>query len=87
MLCPSFRYLVSSAHKSRWSEWLPGKTPVLVMFQEGKDKKLSGAIAGGSDNFLSGIKGNGKDKLLSTLTAALSVVFAVLAVVLYVIVG
>ena len=29
----------------------------------------------------------GKDKLLSTLTAALSVVFAVLAVVLYVIVG
>lgn len=60
---------------------------VLVMFQEGKDKKLSGAIAGGSDNFLSGIKGNGKDKLLSTLTAALSVVFAVLAVVLYVIVG
>jgi len=60
---------------------------VLVMFQEGKDKKLSGAIAGGADNFLGGIKGSGKDKLLSTLTAALSVVFAVLVIVMYVIVG
>ena len=59
----------------------------LVLMQQGKDKKLSGAIAGGADNFLGGIKGSGKDKLLSTLTAALSVVFAVLVIVMYVIVG
>lgn len=60
---------------------------VLVMMQKSKDGKLSGAIAGGSDNFLSGSKGNDKDKLLSTLTAIFSVIFAILVVAMYLIVG
>lgn len=60
---------------------------VLVMLQKGKDKRLSGAIAGGTDNFLGGSKVKSKDKLLSTLTAVLSVVFAILVIAMYIIVG
>ena len=61
---------------------------VLVMMQKSKEGNLSGAIAGGSDNFLSGSKkGNNKDKLLSTLTAIFSVIFGILVVAMYVIVG
>ena len=60
---------------------------VLVMLQKGKDKKLSGAIAGGADSFFGGTKGNDKDKLLSTLTAVFSVIFAILVVVMYIIAG
>lgn len=60
---------------------------VLVMLQKGKDKKLSGAIAGGADSFFGGAKGNDKDKLLSTLTAVFSVIFAVLVVAMYIIAG
>ena len=59
----------------------------LVLMQQGKDKKLSGAIAGGMDNFLGGAKGDQKDKLYSTLTAVFSAIFAILVIVLYVIVG
>ena len=60
---------------------------VLVMMQKSKDKQLSGAIAGGMDNFLGGSKAEKKDKLLSTLTAIFSVIFAILVVVMYIIVG
>ena len=60
---------------------------VLVMLQKSKDSKLSGAIAGGADNFFGGAKGNDKDKLYSTLTAILSVVFGILVVAMYIIAG
>lgn len=60
---------------------------VLVMLQKSKEGNLSGAIAGGSDNFFSGSKGSDKDKVLSTLTAIFSVIFAVLVVVMYIVVG
>ena len=62
---------------------------VLVMMQKSKEGNLSGAIAGGSDskNFLGGSKGNDKDKVLSTLTAIFSSIFAVLVVVMYIVVG
>jgi len=60
---------------------------VLVMLQKSKDKQLSGAIAGGMDNFLGGSKGDKKDKLYSTLTAILSVVFGIIVVVMYVVIG
>ena len=60
---------------------------VLVMMQKSKEGNLSGAIAGGSDNFLGGSKGSNKDKVLSNLTAIFSVIFAVLVVVMYVVVG
>jgi len=60
---------------------------VLVMLQKSKDKQLSGAIAGGMDIFLGGSKGDKKDKLYSTLTAILSVVFGIIVVVMYVVIG
>ena len=60
---------------------------VLVMLQKSKDKQLSGAIAGGMDNFLGGSKGDKKDKLFSTLTAILSVVFGIVVIVMYVVCG
>ena len=61
---------------------------VLVMMQKSKEGNLSGAIAGGSDNFFGGSKkGSDKDKLLSTLTAICSVIFGILVVAMYIIVG
>ena len=55
---------------------------VLVLLQQGKDKNLSGAIAGGADTFFGKSKGANNDKLLSTITAVASVIFAVVVVVM-----
>ena len=55
---------------------------VLVLFQQGKEKNLSGAIAGGADTFFGKSKGANNDKLLSTITAVASIVFAVVVVVM-----
>ena len=55
---------------------------VLVLFQQGKDKSLSGAITGGADTFFGKSKGANNDKLLSTITAVASIVFAVIVVVM-----
>lgn len=59
---------------------------VLVLFQSGKDKKLSGAISGGADSFYSKSKSGKKDVLLSKLTLASTVIFAVLVVFMYIVV-
>ncbi len=56
---------------------------VAVLMQPGKDKRLSGAIAGGADTFFSKGKAGSMDKVLGKLTAALCVVFFVLVLVLY----
>lgn len=58
----------------------------LVLVQQGKDKKLSGAIAGGSDTFYGKSKGASKDKVLSTITAIAAVLFVVIVVAMYLIV-
>lgn len=58
---------------------------VLVMMQSDKDTKLSGTIAGGSDTYFGKNKGNTRDKLLSKLTAVISVVFVLLVVAMYII--
>ena len=60
---------------------------IAVLMQQGKNHNLSGAIAGGADNFFKNSKGDSKDKLFSTLTAICSVIFAVLVVAMYIIVG
>ncbi len=60
---------------------------VAVLMQPGKDKRLSGAIAGGADTFFSKGKASSMDKVLSKLTVALCVVFFVLILVLYCIVA
>ena len=58
----------------------------LVLMQQGKDKKLSGAIAGGSDSFYGKSKGAGKDKMLSVVTTVIAIVFVVVVLAMYFIV-
>ncbi|MEE1115714.1 MAG: preprotein translocase subunit SecG [Clostridia bacterium] len=60
---------------------------VAVLAQSGKDKNLSGAIAGGTDTFFGKTKGNTIDKLLSKITAAVGVIFTLLVIVMYIVVS
>jgi preprotein translocase subunit SecG len=58
----------------------------LVLLQSGKDKRLSGSIAGVAETFFAG---NGKktdDKMLSRITTIASFVFVILVVAFYLIV-
>ena len=55
----------------------------LVLLQSSKDKGLSGTIAGGSDTFFGKSNSANKDKILSTATAIISALFAVLVLVMY----
>ena len=54
----------------------------LVLMQSGKDKSLSGSIAGGAETFFGKSKASTMDKVLSKLTIVGSVLFVVLAIVL-----
>lgn len=56
---------------------------VAVLMQPGKDKRLSGAIAGGADTFFAKGKAGKWDQLLSKVTVALCIVFFVVILVLY----
>ena len=58
----------------------------LVLTQQGKDKRLSSTIAGGSDTFYGKSKGADKDKVLSTITAIAAALFVVIVVAMYLIV-
>ena len=57
----------------------------VVLLQPGKDKRLSGAIAGGADTFYGKNKGKSKQKKLSKLTAIASIVFVVVALATFVV--
>jgi len=57
----------------------------LVLMQQGKDKKLSGAIAGGSDTFYGKNKTADKDKVMSVITAIVGVVFVAIVIAMYLI--
>ena len=57
---------------------------VAVLMQPGKDKRLSGAIAGGADTYFGKTKGKARDKIFSRITTVLAIVFAILAVVAYI---
>lgn len=59
---------------------------VLVLMQSGKDKSLSGAIAGGAETFFGKNKAKAMDKVLSNLTIILSAVFVVAAVALVIVI-
>ena len=59
---------------------------VLVLFQSGKDKGLSGTIAGGAETFFGKSKGNTMDKWLSKATIAVSVVIVVLVISLVILI-
>ena len=56
---------------------------VLVLFQSGKDKRLSGTIAGAAETFFGKSKEADTDKKLTIATAILSVIFAIVVLVMY----
>lgn len=55
-----------------------------VLCQSGKDKRLSGTIAGAAESFFGAGKSKTRDKVLSRITTVLSFVFCVLAIVTYI---
>ena len=58
---------------------------VAVMLQDGKDKK-SGVISGGAETFFGKSNVTTADKILNRLTMAVSIIFALVVIVMYVIV-
>ena len=60
---------------------------VVILSQTGKDKSLSGSIAGGStDTYFGKSGGSVKEKLLTRVTIVLSILFVGLAVTLMILV-
>ena len=57
----------------------------LVLLQSGKDKRLSGTIAGAAETFFAKGKSKSRDKLFARITTVLSFVFVILVVVLYIV--
>lgn len=60
---------------------------VAVLFQSGKDKRLSGSIAGGAETFFGKAKGSSMDKMLSKLTTIVSIVFMIVVIAMYIVVS
>ena len=56
-----------------------------VLLQSGKEKSLSGTIAGAGESFFSKSKGKTKEKMLSRITTLMAVVFVIMVVILYVV--
>ena len=55
---------------------------LIVLLQSGKEAGLSGAIAGGSDTYLSKSKNGSLDKMLASATKWIALVWVVLTLVL-----
>lgn len=60
---------------------------VAVLFQSGKDKRLSGSIAGGAETFFGKAKGSSMDKMLSKLTTIVSIIFMIVVIAMYIVVS
>lgn len=60
---------------------------IAVLAQTGKDKKLSGSIAGGTDTYFGKTKGRNWEKILARLTTVIAILFGALVVVLYVLIA
>ena len=60
---------------------------VAVLLQPGKDKRLSGSIAGGTDTYFGKTKGHSRDKILARLTTVVAILFGALVVTLYVLIA
>ena len=56
-----------------------------VLMQSGKDKRLSGTIAGGAETFFGKEKGGRIDKILSRVTTVMGIVFVLLVLLVYVV--
>ena len=60
---------------------------VCVLMQSGKDKRLSGSIAGGAETFFGKSKSKTTDKIFSRATTILSFIFVAVMVVMYILVA
>ena len=58
-----------------------------VLLQSGKEKSLSGTIAGAGESFFSKNKGKTKERTLSIITTILSIIFVILAVVFVIVIA
>ena len=56
---------------------------VLVLFQSGKDKRLSGTIAGAAETFFGKSKAADNEKKMTIATTVLSIVFVIVILVIY----
>ena len=54
---------------------------VLILLQSGKEKSLSGTIAGAGESFFTKNKGKTREKKLSIITTIFTIIFIILAVV------
>ena len=59
----------------------------LVLLQQGKDKNLSGAIAGGADTFFGKSKDANNSKKLSVVTTVIAIVFVLIVLAVYLMQG
>ncbi len=57
---------------------------ICVLKQQGKERNLSGAIAGGQDNYMGRGKTKSMDKVLSRITLIVAILFTVIVTLLYV---
>ena len=57
---------------------------VSVMMQSGKDKQLSGSIAGMSESFLGKDRAKKADKIWNRLTIITGILFVILSIVMYI---
>ena len=60
---------------------------VCVLLQSGKDKSLSGSIAGGAETFFGKSQGSRWDKVFAKLTTIVAIVFVVVVIAMYIIVA
>ena len=60
---------------------------IIVLVQSGKDKRLSGTIAGAAETFFGKSKSAGNDKKLTIATAVLSAAFGLFVLIMYCVVG
>ena len=60
---------------------------VLILLQSGKEKSLSGTIAGAGESFFTKNKGKTKERTLSIITTILSIIFVILAVVFVIVIA
>ena len=58
---------------------------VAVLMQHGKDRGLSGTIAGGAETFFGKDKGTRIDRMLGRLTTIVGIIFVVIVIVVYVV--
>ena len=58
-----------------------------VLMQSGKDKRLSGSIAGGAETFFGKSKAKTWDRILARLTTVIAIVFTVVVIAMYMVVS